>query len=248
MPASLGAGSQAAAWRARRAPDDAAADQRRPAPSPSADADGGRARRRALGRRGELVEQRVHVREAARPIDRQAPQERGLDAPGDAALERARARAARQHVAAQLEQRRPLERARAVQGLPQRHAEAELVGARIDRLPDHLLGRHVERRPQDRARLGEPDLLRGARAAGGGQAEVHHARAAVARDHHVLRLEVAVDDAGPVRGRKAAPRHQEHGRASRSGCAVCRASQTASVSPSTSSIARNIRPPDEPTS
>src|SRR5262249_27312117 len=45
------------------------------------------------------------------------------------------------------------ERVVAVQRLVQRHAEAELVGARVGR-PLALLGSHVARRPQHRPRLG----------------------------------------------------------------------------------------------
>jgi hypothetical protein len=158
---------------------------------------------------GQLGEEGVHVGEALGPIDRQAAEERRLDPAGHAAAQRARTRLAGQDVAAQLEQRRPLEGAGAVQRLPEGHAEAELIGARIDRLPHHLLGRHVERRPQDGAHLRQADLLRVPRA-GGGQSEVHDPGAAVARHHHVLRLEVAMDDAGAVRGGEAASRHQEH--------------------------------------
>ena len=72
--------------------------------------------------------------------------------------------------------------------------EAERVEVASDRraLAGELLGRHVSGRPAD-LRLG-PDLARRH-----GQAEVHDARAAAAVDHHVGRLQVAVQDAAVVR-------------------------------------------------
>ena len=54
--------------------------------------------------------------------------------------------------ALQLAERLAGERPLAVERLVQRHAEAELIGARVGRLAAHLLGRHVRRRAHHRAR------------------------------------------------------------------------------------------------
>jgi hypothetical protein len=79
----------------------------------------------------------------------------------------------------------------------------------IDRLTPDLLGRHVVRRTDDRARLCVPERLRLVPVdddffvAGIGrldQAEVEDLDAAVGIDEDVLRLEVAVDEPLPVRG------------------------------------------------
>ncbi len=87
-----------------------------------------------------------------------------------------------------------------VERLPQRHAERELIGARIYVGADELLRRHVAGRPQDRAELGqlgrervlvqEPttDVARGLLVLAAREAEVHDARAAVRRDHDVVGL------------------------------------------------------------
>jgi len=42
----------------------------------------------------------------------------------------------------------PLERRALGQQLVEHHAEREQIGARIDRLAEHLLGRHVARRAE----------------------------------------------------------------------------------------------------
>jgi transcriptional regulator with AAA-type ATPase domain len=65
-----------------------------------------------------------------------------------------------------------------------------------------LLGRHVARRTGDRRGLAAGQ--RGLRRHRADQAEVGDARAAVAADQHVVRLEVAVDQASVVRGGQAA--------------------------------------------
>ena len=101
--------------------------------------------------------------------------------------------------------------------LVEHRAEGELVGAVVHRTPARLLGRHVPDRAHDDARggVGRPqdvgpgrhlrDVLAGrplvtaAVAAQLGEAEVEDLHVAVARQHHVLGLEVAVDDAGGVR-------------------------------------------------
>ena len=98
------------------------------------------------------------------------------------------------------------------QHLVEHDAEREDVGAVIDGLPAHLLGRHVAHRAEHRARagqrprVGEQRRLGLDRRAGRGQlgeAEVEDLDAAVARHEDVLRLQVAVDDPLVVRGRQA---------------------------------------------
>ena len=76
------------------------------------------------------------------------------------------------------------------------HAERVDVGARGHRLAADLLGRDVVRRPRDHVRhrilageVGEAPVE-----------ELHPRPAALAREEHVVELEVAVDDADVVRG------------------------------------------------
>ena len=101
------------------------------------------------------------------------------------------------------------EGALAVEGLPEGDAEGELVGAGVDLAGLPLLGRHVEGGAEERTGAGEVpgEVARGGLEGGGGlvaladsadEAEVHDARAAVGADHHVVGLEVAVDEAGAV--------------------------------------------------
>ena len=74
------------------------------------------------------------------------------------------------------------------------------VGARVNRLATHLLGRHVRQRPlepADRPRRRLFDVGGGARQLR--QAEVQHLHPALGRDDDVGRLEIAVHDAALVR-------------------------------------------------
>ena len=112
-----------------------------------------------------------------------------------------------------LDGRVALERAASRQHLVEHDAEREDVGAVIDGLPAHLLGRHVPHRAEHRARagqrtrVGEQRRLGLERRAGRGQlgeAEVEDLDAAVARHEDVVRLQVAVDDPLVVRGRQPA--------------------------------------------
>jgi hypothetical protein len=98
---------------------------------------------------------------------------------------------------------RAQERARSRQHLVQQRAEGELVRAEIERLAERLLGRHVGERADRHARHGHARRRRRriVRTLGGqplGQAEVDDLREAVGRDHHVLGLQVAVDDPNGV--------------------------------------------------
>jgi hypothetical protein len=104
------------------------------------------------------------------------------------------------------------EGARARQHLAEDDAEGEEVAAAVDALAEQLLGRHVVDRPQNGARLrldADERLLRAVGGARGlrardelGDAEVENLDVAVAADHQVLRLQVAVDDARLVRLRQ----------------------------------------------
>ena len=109
------------------------------------------------------------------------------------------------------------------QRLPQRDAERELIAAGAAAFAVVLLGRHVCRRADQRAGLGDVAIERAARrprrrgvgggrdprhqplgggqlVGGAGQPEVGHRDVAGGVDQHVARLEVAVDQAGGVGG------------------------------------------------
>ena len=74
-------------------------------------------------------------------------------------------------------------------------ADAENVGALVERAAQSLLGRHVFQRADDGAGLGHAGIAERAR-----QAEVHHHDAAVLVAHDVLRLQVAMDHAFGMSG------------------------------------------------
>ena len=76
---------------------------------------------------------------------------------------------------------------------PQGGAERPQVGGRAHRFGLDLLGRHVGGRAHHQAGRGQPGV-----ALDRGDAEVGQLGGAVLADHHVLGLEVAVDDPGPV--------------------------------------------------
>ena len=101
-----------------------------------------------------------------------------------------------------------LERTAAGQELVQHHAEGEDVTARIKALPRRLLRRHIGQRADDDSCLGL-QLSHGRRIAvavffrQGRQPKVGKLRVAARRDENVLRFDVAMKDAGLVRGRKA---------------------------------------------
>ncbi|MCU0241095.1 MAG: hypothetical protein MUF51_01575, partial [Vicinamibacteria bacterium] len=81
------------------------------------------------------------------------------------------------------------------QHLEQDQADSIDVGACVDALAAGLLGREIGHRAHhgaDRRDLLDPGVI--------GDAEVHHDRAALAVDHDVARLEIAMDDAALVDG------------------------------------------------
>ena len=108
-----------------------------------------------------------------------------------------------------------LERPLAARHLVEQDAEREDVGAVVDRQPLRLLGRHVRDGPDDppvlgdRLRLaGRAVALRRLVVAQLREAEVEHLDPAVGREHHVLGLEVAVQDPLPV-GRRDRVRERD---------------------------------------
>ena len=89
-------------------------------------------------------------------------------------------------------------------------AQGENVGGRLDRVAASLLRRHVPRGPDQRPR--DRGFLRGEQPR---QAEVQHLDVPVMTDHHVLRLDVAVDDSAGVshaKGARQLPSELWHGR------------------------------------
>jgi hypothetical protein len=100
-----------------------------------------------------------------------------------------------------------------VQRFPERDAERELIRRGADRFAQVLLGRHVCRRPDHHAVVGELDVARGRHVRhriGARDPEVDDARATISTDDDVARLEVAMDDPLAMRSREAAPRLHEH--------------------------------------
>ena len=92
-----------------------------------------------------------------------------------------------------------VERHLARQHLEEHRRQGEEIGAGVERLAAHLLRRHVVRRPDDGAGLGEAGRAVGAEAAGDrpGQAEVEQLHA-VRRQEQVRRLQVAMDEPARV--------------------------------------------------
>ena len=87
------------------------------------------------------------------------------------------------------------ERARAGQHFVEDHPGGPDVGTKIHRMArGELLGRHIKRRPHDRAGDREFAVL------GMGDAEIRQLHAAVGRQHDVARLDVAMHDVLPVTG------------------------------------------------
>lgn len=93
--------------------------------------------------------------------------------------------------------------------LVQHRAEGKEVGAHVERLAADLLWGHVADRPHHGARIGDGmrdggGHFRARRRHGAGEAEVQDLHVAIGRDEDVLGLEVAMDDAALVSGRKTA--------------------------------------------
>ena len=88
--------------------------------------------------------------------------------------------------------------------LVDRDAKREDVRRRARGIAARLLGRHVGHRPEQRTWIRLHDFLRRRRRSPGvgnaGQPEVQHLHVAVAAHHHVLGLDVAMDDARGVGG------------------------------------------------
>ena len=120
-----------------------------------------------------------------------------------AGVERERIRGFRMHHGVhRLEWRLALKRALAGEHLVQHGAEREDVGAVIDRLASHLLGRHVAGRAVNSCRLAggvDVSLNVRVRLAELRDAEIEELRAPVVRDEHVGGFDVAVPDVLPVR-------------------------------------------------
>ena len=186
-PRHRAAGSRCAA-RPRAPPRD------RPAPRPPTRSD----------RRGDLAMARITMRSASGGSPSSGTRRPGGTTSSVRCLDSTRDR------------RRRLERRQAAQHAIERRAQAVDVGARIERLGAHLLGRHVVRRADHRA--AERDRRRLLALAQLRQAEIQHLGvlgSVAARDgHEVLGLEVAVNDPGLVRlGERGADLDEQLGRA-----------------------------------
>jgi hypothetical protein len=114
----------------------------------------------------------------------------------------------------QLAQRGSCEGALTLQRFEQRDCERELIRARVGGFAEELLGCHVRRGADDgacaredraRVRVDGGAALRGPR-----EAEVTDAHAAVAAHEHVFRLEVAMHEAGCMRGCEPVACRDEH--------------------------------------
>ena len=175
-----------------------------------------------LGSVGQLGEQQVHRRPAGGGIDREAAEDRLDDVgrhragPGGAHATGADRLAEGEHGGAG---ERRLAEERRIEG----DAERELIGGGVDGSVQELLRRHVCGRAEQGAGASEPQV-EGRRGAGGDprrrlvalglvarprprprEAEVEHADPSVVADDRVAGLEVAVDQAGGVGRREAAP-------------------------------------------
>ena len=167
-----------------------------------------RVRRRPAGaaaerlfRAGEVVEQRGRRRISVRALLLQRP----ADDIGHGLRHACqRRRIARQDGDDHVRGGAASERRRARQQLVQHRAKAEEVGLLVNLQPARLLGRHVLRRADEHAAGGLPgrrSRRRDIRVGGPREArnaEVEQLDEPVLPDHHVVGLEVAMDDAGAV--------------------------------------------------
>ena len=166
-------------------------------------------------RSSERVEEALHEQVARLRLGAQAAQEDLVQPCRHAPARGRRPEPAGEHLLPVLLDALAAERPLAVERLPERDAEAELVAARVDGPAAELLRRHVRRRPRGRA----PSRLLGLLLALGlafdlrllledrglRQPEVHDAHPPVAADEHVARLEVAVHEPGGMCGGEPAP-------------------------------------------
>ena len=186
--------------------------------------------RRILGEtsRDDPVERRRHLPVERRRRHRRVALDRREDLPGRLAGERP---ARRQH-------------------LVEDHAEGEHVGRRPEVLAARLLGRHVRGRAEHqlRAALRDELTLRAHVSGALGEPEVEDLELVLGADDDVVRLEVAVDDAGRVRLAHARRDLATRSRARDARAAGRSPSSARSGRPSTSSIAMKTRPSDSPTS
>ena len=110
--------------------------------------------------------------------------------------------------------RRAQEGALAAGELVEHDAQREQVRPRVGAFAPHLLGRHVAHGAENRAGVGRSHRLLVVRSGSWcrllGQAEVENLHAAVAEQHDVLGLEIAVNDAAVVCGRQAARHLDRH--------------------------------------
>jgi hypothetical protein len=120
-----------------------------------------------------------------------------------------------------------LKRAPVSEHFIEHHAEAENIRAMIGRSPTHLFRRHIADSSHDGAGIGFSNGLRGIRVRWSlrlqfRESEVENLRTAVVRDHDVIGLEIAMDDAGGMRGGQSVgnlrgevdrlpPRHRGYG-------------------------------------
>ena len=121
-----------------------------------------------------------------------------------AAIGRASLSSTRATVASVVE---PTKWVHAARVLVEQHAEGEHVGARVDRLPVDLLGRHVRRRANQHARLRRdawPAPIRSGASMRASPKSRIFSRPSIGA-HHVVGLQIPVDDAA-ARARWRAPR------------------------------------------
>jgi hypothetical protein len=173
----------------------------------------------------ELLEQLVHRREPPLGIAIEPAHERSIGTSRHIAALARCVDAPLEHRVDELHHRRRRERSAPVDGLEQRDAVAELIGARVHLRGSMLLGCHVRRRPEHGARLRHARaqlrarrrrVLLGRIVIGmvptHREPEVEHhdalGRLRLAH-HHVVRLEVAVDEPGGVRRSEAPPDVEE---------------------------------------
>ena len=168
----------------------------------------------------DLGQHRVHARPALVRVGGERPRHDAMQPRRRVAGRLRRLQLAIGHGDHQRVHRVAVKRFLAIQGLEQRHREAELVGANVRSLPEKLLRRHVRRRPRERARSSHQRFIELCRlralvlvdpfAVALRQPEVEHAHQPIVAEHGVVGLEVAVHQAGPVGCGEPCPGLLEH--------------------------------------